>query len=740
MPGSDRKRTEQTGLPLERSIRRRVPVLLPYPFPGPFDYRVPRGMNPQAGDIVQVPLNTREVIGVVWDGPPDHAVGDNRLKPITVAIEAPPMRGDIRRLVEWIASYTLTPPGEVLTMALRANAFGSAAPATGWQAAEPLPEARMTEQRQRVLAALAERQPRSGSELTLVADVSGGVIRAMADAGLLTPALLPSTPPFAPPDPDYPGPTLSHDQETAAAALRAAVAAREFSVTLLDGVTGSGKTEVYLEAVAECLRRGRQALVLLPEIALSSQWLERFRRRFGVAPAVWHSDLTSRVRRTTWREVAAGRAPVVVGARSALFLPFPDLGLVVVDEEHETAFKQEEGVIYHARDMAIVRARLCQAPAVLVSATPSLETVATVEAGRYRHLHLPQRHAGATLPEVGLIGLRETPPARGKFLSPPLIEAINATLARGEQAMLFLNRRGYAPLTLCRHCGHRMQCPNCTAWLVEHRARRELQCHHCGHTIPIPPKCPACEAEHSLTPVGPGVERITEECHATFPSARLLVMASDTLPGPHAAAEAARAIEAREIDLIVGTQIIAKGWHFPHLTLVGVVDADLGLAGADLRAAERTVQLLHQVAGRAGRAEAPGRVLLQTFSPEHPVMQALLQGDLASFMEREAAQRRPGHWPPYGRLAALIVSADSAAAADAAARDLGRVAPRGDGIVVLGPAPAPLAILRGRHRRRLLLKTRRDIAVQPLLRSRLGSVSIANTVRVEVDVDPISFL
>jgi primosomal protein N' (replication factor Y) len=697
-------------------------------------------MDPQPGDIVQVPLITREVVGVVWDGRPDYAVGDNRLKPITALVEAPPMRPDIRRLVDWIASYTLTPPGEVLTMALRVNAFGPAAPASGWRAAEPLPEARLTKQRRRVLATLAERQPCSGSELMLTADVSGGIIRAMADAGLLTPAIMPVAPPFARPDPDYPGPTLSQDQEAAAAALRAVVAAHEFRVTLLDGVTGSGKTEVYLEAVAECLRCGRQALVLLPEIALSSQWLERFRRRFGVAPAVWHSDLSSRIRRTTWREVAAGRAAVVVGARSALFLPFPDLGLVVVDEEHETAFKQEEGVIYHARDMAIVRARLCEAPAVLVSATPSLETVANVEAGRYRHLHLPQRHAGATLPEVGLIDLCETPPVRGKFLSPPLIEAINATLARGEQAMLFLNRRGYAPLTLCRHCGHRMQCPNCTAWLVEHRARRELQCHHCGHTIPIPPRCPACEAEHSLTPVGPGVERITEECHATFPSARLLVMASDTLPGPHAAAEAARAIEAREIDLIVGTQIIAKGWHFPHLTEVGVVDADLGLAGADLRAAERTVQLLHQVAGRAGRAEAPGRVLLQTFSPEHPVMQALLQGDLATFMEREAAQRRPGNWPPYGRLAALIVSADSAAAADSAARDLGRAAPHGDGIVVLGPAPAPLAVLRGRHRRRLLLKTRRDIAVQPLLRSWLESVSIANTVRVDVDVDPISFL
>ena len=511
-------------------------------------------------------------------------------------------------------------------------------------------------------------------------------------------------------------------------------------MTLLDGVTGSGKTEVYLEAVAECLRRGRQALVLLPEIALSSQWLERFAHRFGTAPAVWHSDLSSRTRRLTWREVAAGRAAVVVGARSALFLPFPDLGLVVIDEEHETAFKQEDGVVYNARDMAVVRARLCAAPAVLVSATPSLETLANVEAGRYRRLTLPTRHGGASLPEIALIDLRLAQPERGRFLAEPLIEAVRETLARGEQAMLFLNRRGYAPLTLCRACGHRMQCPNCTAWLVEHRARRMLQCHHCGHTDPIPPTCPACGAEHSLTAVGPGVERITEEATALFPDARRLVMASDTLPGPDAAAAAARAIAAREIDLIIGTQIVAKGWHFPHLTLVGVIDADLGLAGGDLRAAERTVQLLHQVAGRAGRAEAPGRVLLQTFSPEHPVMQALLHGDLAAFMAREADERRPANWPPYGRLAALIVSADTAEAAESTARDLGLAAPSGDGVVVLGPAPAPLALLRGRFRRRLLLKTRRDIAVQPLLRIWLAQVPTRGTIRIDVDVDPVSFL
>ena len=716
-----------------------IPVLLPYPFAGPFDYRLPPGIAVAPGDIVLVPLNRRTEIGVVWDGPPQGGVGDNRLRPISSPVDAPPMRHDIRQLVDWIAAYTVTPPGEVLAMALRVPPTPAEAPPVGWHRAEPLSAARITPQRQRVLEVLGA-AAMQGPALASAAGVSSTLLRGMADAGLLVPVALPIVPPFTRPDPEHPRPTLSPDQEAAAADLRAAVAARTFSVTLLDGVTGSGKTEIYLEAIAESLRLGRQALILLPEIALSSQWLARFERRFGVAPAVWHSDLSSRTRRITWREVASGAAPVVVGARSALFLPFPDLGLVVIDEEHETAFKQEEGVVYHARDMAVVRARLCAAPAVLVSATPSLESVANAEAGRYRRLHLPDRFGGASLPVVALIDMRETPPERGKFLSPPLIQAIRETFARAEQAMLFLNRRGYAPLTLCRTCGHRMQCPNCTAWLVEHRARRILQCHHCGHTIPIPAECPACNAQHSLTAVGPGIERITEEARATFPDARLLVMASDTLTGPHSAAEAAQAIEDRRVDLIIGTQIVAKGWHFPHLTLVGAIDADLGLAGGDLRAAERTVQLLHQVAGRAGRADAPGRVMLQTYSPDHKVMHALVSGDLESFRENEAAERRPGNWPPYGRLAAIIVSADTAEAADIAARNLGLAAPTTTGIQVLGPAPAPLAILRGRHRRRLLLKARRDVAVQPLIREWLAAVPTGRGVKVDVDIDPISFL
>ncbi|WP_229682478.1 primosomal protein N' [Siccirubricoccus deserti] len=731
---------------LSVAVEPRLKVLLPLPLAGAYDYRVPRTLSLKIGDFVVVPLNQRDILGVVWDSPTEgesKPVPDHRLRAITAVLPAPPMTESLRRFVDWVAAYTLSPPGAVLRMAMSVPAALEApTPQAGWVLAGPggNRQPRITPERQRVLDAMRPGEVQAGGQLAAAARVSLGVLRGMADNGLIRPALLPHPRRFARPDPDHPGPVLGDAQAAAAAALVERVAARAFGVTLLTGVTGSGKTEVYLDAVAECLRQGRQALVLLPEIALSAQWLDRFRARFGVAPALWHSEIGSRTRRDTWRAVAQGEAPVVVGARSALFLPFPDLGLVVVDEEHETAFKQEDGVVYHARDMAVVRARLAKAACVLVSATPSLETLNNAETGRYQALHLPQRHGGATLPAVEMVDLRQAPPERGRFLSPPLIAAVSETIGRGEQAMLFLNRRGYAPLTLCRHCGHRMRCPNCTAWLVEHRAQRRLQCHHCGHAEAPPAECPECGTANSLTAVGPGVERVLEEAIALWPEARRVVMASDTLPGPAAAAAAAQAIQDRAVDLIIGTQIVAKGWHFPHLTLVGVVDADLGLAGGDLRAAERTVQLLHQVAGRAGRAEAPGRVLLQSFSPEHPVMRALVSGDLDAFMREEAAMRRPGHWPPFGRLAALIVSSEDEREAERTARDLGLAAPGGEGVQVLGPAPAPLALLRGRHRRRLLLKTRRDIAVQPVLREWLARVEVPNSVRVQVDVDPVGFL
>jgi primosomal protein N' (replication factor Y) len=600
---------------------------------------------------------------------------------------------------------------------------------------------KLTAARRRVLEALRETGAASAADVARRAGCGAGVVRGVIAAGLAEEILV-SGDAIALDMPiwDSAGPVLSPDQQRAADKLLERTTTGTFAVTVLDGVTGSGKTETYFAAIAAALAAGRQVLVLLPEIALSAQWLDRFRRRFGATPVEWHSDVSQTVRRDAWRAVATGRARVVVGARSALFLPFPELGLIVVDEEHDPSYKQEDGVCYQARDMAVLRASIAAIPIVLVSATPSLETVINIARERYVAVHLPRRHAEAALPEIGLVDMRRERLETGRFLSAALVEAVSETLAAGEQVLLFLNRRGYAPLTLCRACGYRLQCPSCTAWLVEHRFTGRLMCHHCGYSAPVPAVCPECLAAGSLVPCGPGVERLKEEVAARFPLARTALMVSDLLAGPRAAADLAEGMVAHRYDVLIGTQIVAKGHHFPMLTLVGVVDADLGLAGGDLRAAERTYQLLHQVAGRAGREDRPGRVLLQTYMPEQPVMQALASGDRDGFLREEAASRRTGGLPPFGRLAALIISATDPDAADFTTQALARAAPQLPGITVLGPAPAPLAILRGRHRRRFLLKASRAVNVQAVLRDWVGRVRLGGAARVQVDIDPYSFL
>ena len=720
----------------------RISVLLPLPLGGAYDYAVPDDLSVAPGDFVRVPLGNRRMVGVVW-GPALGDIDPKRLKPIDARLTAPPLGEAARRFIDWVAAYTLAPAGAVLKMAMSVPAaLEEPVPQAAYRAgAAPAPDARLTPARKRVLAVLANARPLPLADLAREAAVGPGVVRAMADAGLVErQAIRPAMSGGRNPDWRRPGPVLSDDQRRAADDLTAKATTGGFSVTLLDGVPGSGKTEVYFEAAAKALEAGRQVLVLLPEIALSAQWLARFAARFGAEPHQWHSDLGLAERRRTWRQVASGEATVVVGARSALFLPFAQLGLIVVDEEHDPAFKQEEGVIYNARDMAVVRAQLGALPIVLVSATPSLETVVNAQGGRYDALHLPDRHGGASLPEIALLDMRAQPPSRNRWLSPRLIEALTATIAEGGQAMLFLNRRGYAPLTLCRACGHRMQCPRCTAWLVEHRNPPHLQCHHCGLATALPTACPSCQVEGKLAACGPGVERLAEEVKALLPEARTVQATSDSLIGPKAAGDLVQKIESHAVDLVIGTQIVAKGYHFPLLTLVGVVDADLGLAGGDLRAAERTYQLLYQVAGRAGRAERPGRVLVQTYMPEHPVLKAIASGDRDRFIEAEIAARRDAVMPPFGRLVAVIVSGTDEKAVIAAARALGRAAPRGEGIEVWGPAPAPLALLRGRHRHRLLLRAPRTVAVQPVLRRWLETASVPRAVRIQVDVDPYSFL
>ena len=744
-------RSGATAEPRSRAIpSRRVQVLLPLPLPATLDYLAPEdGSFLEPGAFVRVPLGSRTLTGVVWDSV-DSGLRSDRLKDV---LEILPVRGlapDFRRFVERVATYTMAPPGAVLRMtmsvpeALRAPRaqLVCALSAAGLAAlADICPATPLTPMRRRVLEVLRDGPPLPAADIARLAECGAGVVRDLVARGLVEPRSVSAERiEGAVPGWRRSGPALSPDQSVAARGLVERIDQGVFGVMLLDGVTGSGKTETYFSAIAAALAAGRQVLVLLPEIALSAQWLERFRDCFGVLPAQWHSDVGRTARCGTWRAVVTGQARVVVGARSALFLPFADLGLIIVDEEHDPSYKQEEGVCYQARDMAVLRASLANIPIVLVSATPSLETVVNVARGRYQRVALPRRYAMAELPAVRLIDLRQQRIERGRFLSPPLVAELAATLAAGEQALLFLNRRGYAPLTLCRACGHRLRCPSCTAWLVEHRFTRHLLCHHCGHTEPVPAVCPECLTAKTLVPCGPGVERLSEEVADLFPMARTGLMVSDLLSGPQAAAALTQAMAEQRIDVLIGTQIVAKGYHFPMLTLVGVVDADLGLTGGDLRAAERTYQLVHQVGGRSGRADRAGRVVIQTFMPDQPVMKALAEGNRDRFLEAEATARRAARLPPFGRLAAVIVSAADPDSSDFVAQALSRAAPQLPGVIVLGPAPAPLAVLRGRHRRRFLVKSERHVNVQVVLRDWLSRVRLAGAARVQVDIDPYSFL
>lgn len=722
-----------------------APVLLPVALNQTYDYAAPDGVRPQAGDFVVVPFGAQSRIGVVWDAPQGEQkpLDAKKIKQIATRLDAPPLPEISLRFAEWVAKYTLAPLGMVVRMMMSADsAFEPPKPRFGVRIVDGAPQpAKVTPARARALLFAADGLIRSKSELAQLASCSTGVIDGLVQAGALVDIAIPERV-FARPNPNHHETHLSDDQRIAAAALVSAVDGANFSVTLLDGVTGSGKTEVYFEAVARALEAGRQVLIMLPEIALTSQFLDRFERRFGVKPVEWHSAIGALERGRIWKGVARGEVRCVVGARSALFLPYPELGLIVVDEEHDQGFKQDDRVHYQARDMCVVRARLGEFPVVLSSATPSIESAVNAQTGRYRHASLPGRFSGVDMPEIAAIDLRRAPPEPGKWLAPPLVSAMGETLARGQQSLLFLNRRGYAPLTLCRSCGHRIECPQCTAWLVEHRFKKRLDCHHCGFSLSLPEKCPKCASTGGLVACGPGIERVAEEVAERFPGARVALLSSDLIPSLLDMRAMIRRIEEREIDIIIGTQIVAKGHHFPDLALVGVVDGDLGLAhGADPRAGERTFQLLHQVTGRAGRAHMVGRGYVQTHDPEHPVMAAIVAGDREAFFNHEVRTRQAGLLPPFGRLAAVILSARDKTLAERTARDIARAAPQSDKIKVLGPVEAPIAIVRGRHRWRLLVKAPRDADLQAYLRAWEHNIpKLKSDVRVSLDVDPYNFL
>jgi primosomal protein N' (replication factor Y) len=724
---------------------RTVPVVVTAPLDGPFDYLLPEGRPmPEPGAVVAVPFGRQVLPGVVWDHRPEKSVDPGRLRPLGPALPVPPLPAPLRRLVDHVAQETVSPRGQVLKLALSTHAaLEEPRSIDVYRPAEDAPARKLTaKQRQVVEAAALDARP--PADLARAAGVSAAVVKKLVDAGTLVAEARAVAEHWPVPDPEHVHVVLNEGQAAAAYRLEQAVAAREQATFLLDGVPGSGKTEVYFDAIRACLKAGRSALVLLPEIALTSQWSARFTRAFGVPPVAWHADVGSARRRKIWRAAIEGRVPLVVGARSALWLPLQDIGLIVVDEEHDTSFKQDDGVTYQARDAAIARARFENCPIVLASATPSLETmVATERPGpdRIHRLVLPERHGSAPPPPVQIVDLRSTKRQRGVgFLAPRLVEELQATLDRGEQALLFLNRRGYAPLSLCRACGHRFRCPNCSAWLTAHRLRRRLQCHHCGFSMPEPDHCPECGTVDALALSGPGVERIADEVRHLFPKARVALLTSDTATTAIQAAAIVDAVESRKVDILVGTQMVAKGHHFPDLTLVGVVDGDLGLSGGDLRAAERSFQLLYQVSGRAGRADKPGKVLIQTHLPNHPVMRALASRDRDRFIETEIEERLDGQLPPFGRLASLILSGPRQPDVQAAARHVALAAPADPSVRVLGPAPAPIALLRGRWRERILVRAAPNVDLPAWLRIWVSPLKLPASVMLSIDVDPYDFL
>ncbi|UWQ19465.1 primosomal protein N' [Jannaschia sp. M317] len=719
-----------------------IAVLTTQPLDRALDYRAPDG-GVTAGDYVQVPLGPRLVLGVVW-GP---AAGDwpvEKLRGVARVLDVPPMAGAFRDFLERAAAYTLTPMPAMLRLAMRTPGLGEAPGKRRVYGLGTGTPDRATAARDKVLSVLRDRPADifALSELADLAGVSSGVVKGLVGSGAVLEQAVPRDADYPPLDPQRPSKPLAPDQADAAETLRASMASGGYGTTLLKGVTGSGKTEVYLEAVAECLARGRQALVLLPEIALTAEFLTRVEARFGARPAEWHSGVTQAERRRAWGKSATGQAKLIVGARSSLFLPFRDLGLIVVDEEHDTSYKQEDGVLYSARDMAVLRAACEGAQVVLASATPSLESWANVEAGKYSRVDLTSRFGVSVMPKLATIDMRSEEVGAGRWVSPTLRKAIEQRIIDGEQSLIFLNRRGYAPVTLCRACGQQVACHQCDARMVEHRFLKRLMCHQCGETAPMPDACPSCGVEGKLAPVGPGVERMAEEVASLFPEARMAILSSDLFNSARALKAKVEEIAQGGADIIVGTQLVAKGHNFPKLTLVGVIDADLGLQGSDLRAAERTFQLMRQVSGRAGRAEAPGTALLQTYQPDHPVIRAILAGDEEGFLKEEAAQRRAAGVPPYGRMAGIVISDPDAQVAF----DLGNALARRSamleeaGAEVYGPAPAPISRIRGRHRVRLLVKAPRQSPLQSALSRWVASVEIPRSARLSIDIDPQSFL
>lgn len=723
-----------------------VKVLIPNVVNAGYDYRLTGPAT--LGQFVACRVMNRPYIGVVW-GFGDSGLPAEKIKDVSAVYDARLAITDL----QWIAKmsgWTLMTPGAVLRLIVNVPDAFSPPKMEQLYGLNITDAVRMTASRQAVADAFAsnDNEPMSATDVQNIARVSPSVVRTMISGGILVPKEQRARPTEynSPEYHDCGNIVLNPEQQSAADVIGAAIDRGGFSVHLLDGITGSGKTQVYFDAAWRAYSRGGSVLLMMPEIALTAQFMHRFAARFGAAPVVWHSNLTAARRREIWRGVLRGEIRMVVGTRSALFLPWQNLGLIVVDEEHDTSYKQEDMGNYHARDMAVLRGKIAGFPVVLASATPSAETLQNVASGKYQVLRLTSRVGGAQLPKIETIDLRENRPEpyqvsdvlNNGFLSVPLCNAISDTIAAHRQVMLFINRRGFAPIVQCKKCGWVAGCPDCSVGMTYHRAVGKLLCHMCGRTAPMPTKCPDCGGDVSMR--GAGLEKIAEEVSVRFPSARVALVSSDTISTRQSLERIVAKMESGEIDIVIGTQILAKGHHFPNLTLVGVVDADMGLFGTDFRAAEHTFQQLFQVAGRAGRGEFPGRVLLQTYQPQHPVLCAICAGDRDAFMAADMASRQSAKMPPFGQLIAVIVECQREDTLKKYCAGLAAVAPRAPGVKIMGPIAAGVYQIRNWYRMRFLVMGGPTTLLQPVVAHWLRAIKQPANMRVKVDVNPQNFM
>lgn len=717
-----------------------VTVLLPNPQNSGYDYRLP--FTAKLGDYISVPMRNSEQIGLIVGPGSATDLDASKIRNAFKLFDIPGMSDlDIKWLYK-MSEYTMLKPGAILKLILNVpDAFLPKKMETLYSWSGNVD--RMTEQRIAVSDAFLANPNESLSETDIknISGVSTSVVRGLIQSGALIPTGSNVIETFTPHEYKTDGGHKLNDEQLSASS--SVNINHGFLVHLLDGVTGSGKTQVYFDIVARAYASGKSVLIMMPEIALTAQFMNRFTERFGSAPIVWHSNLSSASRRNIWQNVSNGKIKMVIGTRSALFLPWQNLGLIIVDEEHDTSYKQEDMGSYHARDMAILRAHINSFPVVLASATPSAETIHKVQIGAYSVSHLHSRFGGATMPKIELIDLRQNSPApinnQRTWLTEPLVLAMEQTLAKRQQSMLFINRRGYAPITVCQKCGHNINCPDCSIGMVYHQKTGKLQCHYCGNSAPVPTKCPNCGTENLMTHTGVGIERIRDEVIARFPFARVAILSSDLIVSPQSLERIISEIENHEIDIIIGTQILAKGHHFPNLTLVGVIDADMGLFGTDFRSHEKTFQQLYQVSGRSGRAEHPGRVLIQTYQPEHPVLIAIANNDRDGLMKNDLKNRLAASMPPFGQLISIIVECDDEKKLQSFCQKLSDITPIANGVSILGPMPAPMYKIRSWYRMRFLVTGGEKSKLQPIVEHWLNKIKIPHDIRLKIDVNPQSF-